>query len=63
MGLTLEKAGKEVLGNAAKVVITNNSTLIVTDGSTKHAVEKRVHQIRSLTEVNIACMLVLCLEN
>ncbi|XP_039117651.1 chaperonin 60 subunit beta 4, chloroplastic-like isoform X2 [Dioscorea cayenensis subsp. rotundata] len=50
MGLTLEKAGKEVLGNAAKVVITNNSTLIVTDGSTKHAVEKRVHQIRSLTE-------------
>ncbi|KAM0941843.1 putative chaperonin Cpn60/TCP-1 family, groEL-like apical domain superfamily [Dioscorea sansibarensis] len=50
MGLTLEKAGKEVLGSAAKVVITNNSTLIVTDGSTKHAVEKRVHQIRSLAE-------------
>ncbi|KAH7688733.1 Chaperonin Cpn60/TCP-1 family protein [Dioscorea alata] len=50
MGLTLEKAGKEVLGSAAKVVVTNNSTLIVTDGSTKHAVEKRVHQIRSLAE-------------
>ena len=63
MGLTLEKAGKEVLGSAAKVVITNNSTLIVTDGSTKHAVEKRVHQIRSLAEVNIACVLVLSLEN
>lgn len=50
MGLTLEKAGKEVLGSAMKVVITKDSTLIVTDGSTQHAVEKRVTQIQSLVE-------------
>ncbi|XP_073013132.1 ruBisCO large subunit-binding protein subunit beta, chloroplastic-like [Typha latifolia] len=50
MGLTLEKAGKEVLGSADKVVITKDSTLIVTDGSTQNAVEKRVAQIRSLFE-------------
>ncbi|KAJ0986543.1 hypothetical protein J5N97_004899 [Dioscorea zingiberensis] len=50
MGLTLEKAGKEVLGTASKVVITSNSTLIATDGSTKHVVEKRIGQIQSLAE-------------
>ncbi|XP_015967535.1 chaperonin 60 subunit beta 4, chloroplastic [Arachis duranensis] len=50
MGLTLEKASKDVLGSATKVVITKNSTLIVTDGSTRSAVEKRVDQIRSLVE-------------
>ncbi|KAJ9709483.1 hypothetical protein PVL29_001117 [Vitis rotundifolia] len=50
MGLTLEKAGKEVLGTATKVVITKDSTLIVTDGSTQPAVEKRVSQIRGLVE-------------
>ena len=50
-GLTLEKAGKEVLGTATKVVITKGSTLIVTDGSTKPAVEKRVSQIQRLVEV------------
>lgn len=50
MGLTLEKAGKEVLGMATKVVITKDSTLIVTDGSTRAAVEKRVTQIRRLIE-------------
>ncbi|XP_024018262.1 chaperonin 60 subunit beta 4, chloroplastic [Morus notabilis] len=50
MGLTLEKAGKEVLGTATKVVITKDSTLIVTDGSTREAVEKRVTQIRRLVE-------------
>ncbi|KAI7996123.1 hypothetical protein LOK49_LG10G00532 [Camellia lanceoleosa] len=50
MGLTLEKAGKEVLGTATKVVITKDSTLIVTDGSTQAAVKKRVSQIQKLVE-------------
>ncbi|CAL0315280.1 unnamed protein product [Lupinus luteus] len=50
MGLTLEKARKDVLGSASKVVITKNSTLIVTDGSTRAAVEKRVYQLRRLVE-------------
>lgn len=51
LGLTLEKAGKEVLGSAVKVVITKDSTLIVTDGSTQNAVNKRVAQIQSLVKV------------
>ncbi|KAI4357928.1 hypothetical protein L6164_001844 [Bauhinia variegata] len=50
MGLTLERAGKDVLGSATKVVITKDSTLIVTDGNTQEAVEKRVAQIRTLLE-------------
>ncbi|KAK3421782.1 hypothetical protein EUGRSUZ_G02400 [Eucalyptus grandis] len=50
MGLTLEKATKEVLGTASKVVVTKNSTLIVTDGSTRKAVEERVSQIRGLVK-------------
>jgi chaperonin GroEL len=53
MGLSLEKAGKEVLGSAIKVVITKDSTLIVTDGSTCKAVEERVSQIRRLVEVQL----------
>lgn len=55
MGLTLEKAGKEVLGTATKVVITKDTTLIVTDGNTQPAVEKRVSQIRRLVEVGLTC--------
>lgn len=51
MGLTVDKAGKEVLGTAVKVVITKHSTLIVTDGSTRGAVEKRVSEIQGLVEV------------
>ncbi|XAR65342.1 hypothetical protein NMG60_11009431 [Bertholletia excelsa] len=50
MGLTLEKAGKEVLGTATKVVITKDSTLIVTDGSTQAAVKQRVSQIQGLVK-------------
>ncbi|KAG6472780.1 hypothetical protein ZIOFF_070258 [Zingiber officinale] len=50
MGLTLEEASKEVLGSAAKVVISKDSTLIVTNGSTQHLVEKRVSQLRNLSE-------------
>ncbi|KAK1269108.1 hypothetical protein QJS04_geneDACA006772 [Acorus gramineus] len=53
MGLTLENAGKEVLGSAVKVVVNSNSTLILTDGSTQHAVEERVSQIHSLIEVHV----------
>lgn len=51
MGLTLEKAGIEVLGSAVKVVITKDSTLLVTDGSTQALVEKRIVELRSLVEV------------
>ncbi|KAJ8760431.1 hypothetical protein K2173_015098 [Erythroxylum novogranatense] len=50
MGLTLERAGKEVLGSAISVVITKDSTMIVTDGSTQAAVQKRVSEIRGLVE-------------
>ncbi|XP_031261327.1 chaperonin 60 subunit beta 4, chloroplastic-like [Pistacia vera] len=50
MGLTLDKARKEVLGTAVKVVITQDSTLIVTDGSTRAALENRVSEIRGLVE-------------
>lgn len=51
MGLTLDKADKEVLGNASKVVLTKDSTTIVGDGSTQEAVNKRVSQIKNLIEV------------
>lgn len=51
VGLTLDKADKEVLGHAAKVVLTKDSTTIVGDGSTQEAVNKRVAQIRNLIEV------------
>ncbi|KAL0390393.1 UNVERIFIED_CONTAM: Chaperonin 60 subunit beta 2, chloroplastic [Sesamum calycinum] len=50
IGLTLDKADKEVLGHAAKVVLTKDSTTIVGDGSTQEAVNKRVAQIRNLIE-------------
>ncbi|KAL9251904.1 RuBisCO large subunit-binding protein subunit beta, chloroplastic-like protein [Drosera capensis] len=50
LGLTLDKAGSEVLGLAAKVVLTKDSTTIVGDGSTQEAVSKRVLQIKNLIE-------------
>ncbi|GFQ01712.1 chaperonin 60 subunit beta 4 chloroplastic [Phtheirospermum japonicum] len=50
MGLTLEKADKDMLGSASKVVITKDSTLIVTDGSTREVVKERVSQIQKLVE-------------
>ncbi|XP_042000343.1 ruBisCO large subunit-binding protein subunit beta, chloroplastic-like isoform X1 [Salvia splendens] len=50
VGLTLNKADKEVLGHAAKVVLTKDSTTIVGDGSTQDAVNKRVSQIKNLIE-------------
>ncbi|KAI3866934.1 hypothetical protein MKW92_043495 [Papaver armeniacum] len=51
VGLTLDKADSEVLGNASKVVLTKETTTIVGDGSTQDAVDKRVAQIRNLIEV------------
>lgn len=51
VGLSLEKAGKEVLGNAAKVVLTKETSTIVGDGTTQDAVQKRVAQIKNLIEV------------
>ncbi|KAL0412252.1 UNVERIFIED_CONTAM: RuBisCO large subunit-binding protein subunit beta, chloroplastic [Sesamum latifolium] len=51
IGLTLDKADKEVLGHAAKVVLTKDSTTIVGDGSIQEAVNKRVAQIRNLIAV------------
>ncbi|KAJ4958969.1 hypothetical protein NE237_026080 [Protea cynaroides] len=48
VGLTLDKADKEVLGHAAKVVLTKDSTTIVGDGSTEEAVNERVAQIQNL---------------
>lgn len=53
VGLTLDKVGKEVLGQASKVVLTKDTTTIVGDGSTQEAVNKRVAQIRNLIEVCI----------
>ncbi|KAG0474604.1 hypothetical protein HPP92_014290 [Vanilla planifolia] len=50
VGLTLDKADKEVLGTAAKIVLTKDTTTIVGDGSTQDAVNNRVVQIRSLIE-------------
>ncbi|MCD7461834.1 Chaperonin 60 subunit beta 2, chloroplastic [Datura stramonium] len=50
VGLTLDKADKEVLGHAAKVVLTKDATTIVGDGSTQNAVNKCVAQIKNLIE-------------
>lgn len=49
-GLTLDKAGKEVLGSAYKVVLTKEMTTIVGDGTTHEAVNKRVAEIKNLLE-------------
>ncbi|KAK8991923.1 hypothetical protein V6N11_044818 [Hibiscus sabdariffa] len=51
VGISLDKAGKEVLGHASKVVLTKDTTTIVGDGSTQEAVNKKVAQIRNLIEV------------
>ncbi|KAL1198398.1 Chaperonin 60 subunit beta 4 [Cardamine amara subsp. amara] len=50
MGLSLEKAGKEVLGTAKRVLVTKDSTLIVTNGTTQKAVDERVSQIKNLIQ-------------
>ncbi|KAL0900208.1 hypothetical protein Bca101_084169 [Brassica carinata] len=51
-GLSLDKAGKEVLGTAYKVVITEEVTTIVGDGTTKESVNKRVAEIKNLIEAS-----------
>jgi chaperonin GroEL len=56
VGLTLDKAGKEVLGTASKVVLTKDSTTIVGDGSTQEAVNKRVSQIKNQIEVSLSLL-------
>ncbi|KAL6759413.1 chaperonin 60B2 [Haematococcus lacustris] len=48
LGISLEKAGEEVLGIAAKVTIGKESCTIVGDGSTAQDVAARVRQIRNL---------------
>lgn len=53
VGLSLDKADKEVLGTAARVVLTKDTTTIVGDGSTQEEVTKRVSQIRNLIEVRL----------
>jgi hypothetical protein len=53
VGLSLDKAGNEVLGTAAKVVLTKDSTTVVGDGSTQEAVTKRVSQIKNQIEVSL----------
>ncbi|WCJ28792.1 Chaperonin GroEL [Euphorbia peplus] len=50
VGLSVDKVGKEVLGNASKVVLTKDYTTIVGDGSTQEAVTKRVAQIKNMIE-------------
>ena len=57
MGLSLDKADKDVLGLAAKVVLTKDATTIVGDGTTQEEVLKRVSQIRNLIEVTIKKMI------
>lgn len=50
VGLSLDKVGPEVLGNAAKVVLTKETATIVGDGSTQEAVTKRIAQITKQLE-------------
>ncbi|KAF5841332.1 chaperonin 60B2 [Dunaliella salina] len=48
LGISLEKAGEEVLGVCAKATISKEATIIQGDGSTQKEVEARVKQIRNL---------------
>jgi chaperonin GroEL len=50
LGLSLDKVGVEVLGNAARVELGKESCTIVGDGSTNLEVEARVKQINRLIE-------------
>ena len=50
LGISLDKAGEEVLGTAAKISVSKESITIVGDGSTQADVEARVKQIRNLVE-------------
>eukprot|EP01025_Chloroclados_australasicus_P020852 TRINITY_DN2195_c0_g1_i1.p2 TRINITY_DN2195_c0_g1~~TRINITY_DN2195_c0_g1_i1.p2 ORF type:complete len:584 (-),score=115.23 TRINITY_DN2195_c0_g1_i1:401-2152(-) len=48
LGISLDKANEDVLGNAAKVVVSKETCTIVGDGSTQEDVEARVKQIKNL---------------
>ena len=50
LGLSLDKVGTEVLGNAARIELGKESCTIVGDGSTNLEVEARVKQINRLCE-------------
>lgn len=50
VGLSLDKAGPEVLGHAAKIVLNKETATIVGDGSTQEQVTRRIAQIRNLAE-------------
>ncbi|MFT4584794.1 MAG: chaperonin GroEL [Gammaproteobacteria bacterium] len=50
VGLSLEKAGLEVLGSAKRVVITKDDTIIIDGGGDQKAIETRVKQIRAQIE-------------
>jgi chaperonin GroEL len=50
LGLSLDKVGTEVLGNAARIELGKESCTIVGDGSTNLEVEARVKQITRLCE-------------
>ena len=54
VGLSLDKVGTEVLGNAARVTLGKESCTIVGDGSTDLEVKARVKQINRLIEVQEA---------
>ena len=54
LGLSLDKVGTEVLGNAARVTLGKESCTIVGDGSTDLEVKARVKQINRLIEVQEA---------
>lgn len=48
LGISLDKAGEEVLGIAAKVEVNKEHTTIVGDGSTQEEIDARVGQIKNL---------------
>ena len=50
LGISLDKAGEEVLGTAAKISVSKEAITIVGDGSTQADVEARVKQIKNLLE-------------
>ena len=50
VGLSLEKAGLDDLGNAKRILITKDNTTIIDGAGRKEDIEGRVQQIRSQTE-------------
>lgn len=50
IGIQLDKAGPEVLGDAARVEMNKETTTIVGRGGTQDAVDARVNQINNLVE-------------